>query len=86
MRTIETVTQIICEECGSPIKPRKGFIVQGNIYIISANHEERGGLVGNLFPEPSEDGTIMADEIGEVAYHKDCLYGILNAGILSDEH
>lgn len=84
MRMLKTVTQIICNECGRPIEPLKGFIIQGNIYVVTADTYERAGLIGNAFPEPSEDGTIMVDGIGEVAYHKDCLYSIINPAILSN--
>jgi len=79
---MKTQTLVICDKCDKPIKPRTGFIVQGNIYIINKDLNERGGLVGNAFPEASEDGTIMAHEIKEVAYHAECLYEILNPTLL----
>lgn len=78
---MKTKTLVICDKCNTTIEPRTGFIVQGNIYILDEDLNNRGGLVGNAFPEQSEDGTIMASEIKEVAYHADCLYAILNPAL-----
>jgi len=74
---METQTLCICNKCGKTIEPLKGFIVHGNIYVIEADVESRGGLVGNAFPEASEDGTIMSNDIKEYAYHYQCLNQIL---------
>ena len=75
---MKTQTLIICDKCNKTIEPRTGHIVQGNIYIINEDVDDRGGLIGNAFPEQSEDGTIMAHEIKEYAYHAKCLYEIIN--------
>lgn len=73
-----TETKLICNKCGKTIDPDDGHIVQGNIYIIKKDLNERAGIVGNCFPEPDEDGNIRPEYIQERAYHTKCLSEILN--------
>lgn len=74
---IETVERIICNHCGEPIEPNCGYIVQGNIYRTKETLDERGGIIGNNFPD-TISGEFMVCDINEVAYHKTCLFEILD--------
>jgi len=88
---MKTVEYFICSKCEKLIEPRKGKIVQGNIYMVDERLNQRGGLVGNSFPivregdtHHVEDKSIMLSEIGshvkEWAYHDECLLKVLYIG------
>lgn len=67
-----------CDICETVIKnPNDGFVVTGNVGVadISQSHKD---LIGNNIPEPSEDGTIMANEINKQYFCKSCLCKALN--------
>lgn len=67
----------ICEVCDNPITNSDcGYIVVGNIGVADA--ENFGGLIGNSFPEPSEDGTIMLADVQSTVYCRSCFCKILN--------
>lgn len=74
---MKTQTLCICDKCGKTIEQREGFIIQGNIYVTTSDINERAGIIGNAFPETSEDGTIIAGDVKEYAYHYECLHEIL---------
>lgn len=57
-----------CNGCGNGINPEGGVIVQGNIYAVGETSDERGGLVGNAFPKPDQDGKILVSDIREYVF------------------
>lgn len=81
-------SRFICRKCDKVIEPYTGFIVQGNVYVVAADVEERAGIIGNAFPFPIGDKTQnvkifdpdkdLAKQVDEVAYHKECLMDILD--------
>lgn len=74
---MQTIELCLCDRCKTPILGKKeGFIIQGNIYVADAS-STRGGLVGNAFPDVSEDGTIMASDIKEYCFCKSCFKSVL---------
>lgn len=75
---MKTITLIICEKCKCLIKPKEGVIIQGNIYAIKENLDERAGIIGNAFPKPDEDGNIRPEDIQECGYHHSCFNSILS--------
>lgn len=65
----------LCNNCEEPIRnPKDGVLVRGNIYL--ADVHDRGGLVGNAFPDPA-DGKIRASEIKEFAFCRQCFETLL---------
>lgn len=65
----------LCNNCEEPIRtPQDGVLVRGNIYVADAH--DRGGLVGNAFPDPA-DGKIRASEIKEFAFCQQCFEALL---------
>jgi len=76
--------RIICECCYKPINPRDGVIIQGNVYMINDDINDRGGLIGNAFPINEKDLTAsiklidLPSVIKEYAYHHECLLTFLN--------
>jgi hypothetical protein len=77
---MRTIQQYLCDSCDEVIPYSSddecnGFIIQGNIYV--SNADERGGIVGNHFPEPEEDGKIKVSDIREEVLCRDCLVSIL---------
>lgn len=82
---MEVLTIPICGKCGTKvINPTDGFIIKGNIYV--ADVEDRGGLVGNAFPEPDNNGCVFVDDIEEYCYCKSCLSEILDIRPMSPIH
>lgn len=74
---MRTVSFYLCDSCDSPIlQPEDGYIIQGNVYVADA--ASRGGLIGNAFPTPDEEGKIVAAEIKEIVFCRKCLLSILN--------
>lgn len=72
------VKRIKCNKCDNIIEPREGVIVQGNIYIVNEDINDRAGVVGNNLPIPDIDGKLSDNwEIHEVAYHINCLNEII---------
>jgi len=70
---LEKVTSCICNSCRKVILDEsKGFIIQGNIYV--ARTEDRGGIIGNNFPNKSK---FSIDEVHEVCYCANCLKTML---------
>jgi hypothetical protein len=75
---MRTVSYYLCDRCDKPIlNSEDGFIVQGNIYVADAAC--RGGLIGNAFPNPAEDGSNLIDvkDINEIAFCKTCFLSAL---------
>lgn len=73
---MRTVSHYLCDRCDKPIMdPESGFVVQGNVYV--ADPSCRGGLIGNAFPDPDENGMIPADGIQETVFCNDCLSAVL---------
>lgn len=65
---MKTVKRYVCSSCDKIIEPMEGLIFQGNVYLISENIMERGGLIGNNLKE---------NIIQEVCYCKSCTKNIL---------
>jgi hypothetical protein len=74
---MKIITSCACDKCGKIIEPYNGYIIQGNITMITPDLSERGGLIGNAFFESKEDGNIKIEQIKEYAYHDKCLSEIL---------
>lgn len=73
---MRTVQQYLCDRCDHIIQdPSAGFVIQGNIYV--ADPCTRGGVVGDNFPEPDEEGKIKLDAIRETVLCQTCLFSIL---------
>lgn len=73
---MRTVSHYLCDRCDKPImNPESGFVVQGNVYV--ADPSCRGGLIGNAFPDPDENGMISAEGVQETVFCKLCLIEIL---------
>lgn len=66
-------SMFVCDGCNQIIPPKRGKIFKGNVYMCTENVEERGGLIGNAFPNTSEDGTIIVDEIKEYVLCDSCI-------------
>lgn len=65
----------ICDNCSTAIlNAEEGVLIRGNLY--TADPRDRGGLVGNAFPNPA-DGKITASEIKEYAMCKQCFEQVL---------
>lgn len=67
--------QIFCEHCDNPISPQDGFIIQGNVYVITkaSTNGDRPGIIGNNI---GEDG-----DVHEVAWHRQCLIRYLSKSL-----
>ena len=63
----------VCDYCGEIIKPREGFTVQGNIYLVGG-----GGLVGNNIKSVGVDEDMKIFSIESSDYHLECLHEVLN--------
>jgi len=68
----ETVTLYKCDKCKKLIPdPKGGLVVHGNIYVADPN--DRGGLIGNNFPDSKEDGYMFSkDAVKESVYCVPC--------------
>lgn len=83
----------VCQGCEQPILPSKGkypngFIIHGNIYAAEPN---RGGMIGDNFPQPSkkidaeeEDPKFYADDVGENVFCRTCLAKTLGLSDFED--
>ena len=67
----------VCDQCDRTITDeREGYIIQGNIYV--ANPSDRGGLVGNNFPDPSVTlARFGIDDVRESVFCRGCLAEVL---------
>jgi hypothetical protein len=77
---LRTVQQYLCDGCDAiiPISAEdevNGYIIHGNIYV--ADPSQRAGIIGDNFPEPDEQGKIVASEIREEVFCRECLLDIL---------
>lgn len=70
---MRTVQMLLCDYCDEVIlKPEDGFIIHGNIYV--ADPVQRGGLIGNNFPE---EGTI--EQVHQTVLCRKCFMKSLDA-------
>lgn len=77
MRVVE---HFLCDNCDKLIeKPSDGFLVQGNIF--TADPKNKGGLIGNNFPEPDEAGKIESNAVKQSVLCKECFCKILGLPI-----
>jgi len=70
-------SKFVCDSCEHEIAPLQGKIFQGNVYMCEEDTNARGGLIGNSFPTPAEDGTILAKDIKEFVLCDLCITKIL---------
>lgn len=76
---MKTQTFILCTHCNRKICSGDGVIIQGNVYTISENIEERPGLIGNAFPAPNDKNLIDVNKINEESFHHSCLIDIIHS-------
>jgi len=75
----------VCDYCDTVIlKDTDGFLIKGN--ISASNPDIILGLIGNNFPTPSEDGTILLSEIKSTVLCKKCLIKALNLVIVGERY
>lgn len=81
---VDVVTLNVCYKCDQPIEPGDGLIIHGNVYGVGKLADDRGGIIGNAFPDVS--GGFTATDVDEYAYHTKCLFQrLVNAGGLDLE-
>ena len=76
MRTVE---HFLCDSCDQPItNPSNGFIIHGNIY--TADPSQRGGIIGNNFPEVPEGEKIEPEAVRQTVMCRHCFIKALGLG------
>ena len=65
----------LCSNCDQAIRsPKEGILIRGNVYV--ADPHDRGGLVGNAFPNPA-DGKVKMSEVKEYAFCQLCFEAMM---------
>ena len=73
---MKTVVYGLCDKCGKEMKnPNDGLLFHGNVYVFSTDSDDRGGLIGNNFPEDHE--WMSSEDIHETCYCNECSIEVL---------
>jgi hypothetical protein len=75
-KTMRTRSYYLCDQCNIPIvNYDDGYIFHGNVY--AANPSERGGLIGNNFPDVTPGTSIDVESVEEKVFCHKCVVKIL---------
>ncbi len=80
---MKTKVQIECNHCRKLIKAGEGVIIQGNVFMIKDDVNDRAGIIGNAFPIDQTGKRNLKFNIGDVseyAFHKECLIELMTTG------
>lgn len=83
---MRVVQKYLCDDCNTLIQdPEDGYVIQGNVYV--ADPSCRGGIIGNAFPDPDEDGKVAVDDVTETVLCAKCLMKALKcSGSLNEKY
>jgi len=51
---VTIVSRYLCDDCGEIIKPERGKVIQGNVYIVGEDGTKGREIIGKT-PESSEE-------------------------------
>lgn len=75
-KSMRTCSYYLCDKCNQPIiNCDDGYIFHGNVYV--ANPLERGGLIGNNFPNVTPDTSIHVEDVEENVFCHKCVMEVL---------
>lgn len=82
---LETITRILCEQCGEQIEPLDGICIEGNLVVITDKGIGGGVYGGTKWLEKIGNGEVIEpNEFPRTALHIRCLViALSNAGLTS---